>query len=174
MKRSFLSTLSTFSVVALSTTILLSSNLPVIGQLAVPAVAQSSQQQQAIKLVLSQSKKVPTKNGFKLVPISNSTSVKPGDVIVYSVTANNVSDRTIRKLNINQKILPGTVYEGQSATPISGADLTFSVDGGENFAAKPLINKKPAAASAYTNVRWVFATVPPKSKSTVSYAVVVR
>jgi hypothetical protein len=174
MKHSFLSALSTVSVVALSTTILLGSNLPVIGQLAVPAVAQSAQQQQAIKLVLSQSKKVPTKNGFKLVPIPNSASVKPGDIIVYSITANNVSDRTIKKLNINQKVLPGTVYEGQSATPISGADLTFSIDGGDSFVAKPMINKKPAAASAYTNVRWVFATVPPKSKATVSYAVIVR
>jgi uncharacterized repeat protein (TIGR01451 family) len=174
MKRSFLSALSTVGLVALSTTILLSSNLPVIGQLALPAVAQSADQQQAIKLNLSQAKKVPSKNGFKLVPISNNTSVKPGDVIVYSVTASNISDRTIRKLNINQKILPGTVYESQSATPISGADLTFSIDGGNSFSAKPILNKKPAAASTYTNVRWLFATVPPKSKSTVSYAVIVR
>jgi uncharacterized repeat protein (TIGR01451 family) len=174
MKRSFLSTLSTVGLVALSTTILLSSNLPVIGQLAVPAVAQSGEQQQAIKLNLTQSKKVATKNGFKLVPMSNSTSVKPGDVIVYSVTASNVSDRTIKKLNINQKILPGTVYEGQSATTVPGASLSFSIDGGENFSTKPMINKKPAAASTYTNVRWVFATVPGQSKSTVSYAVIVR
>jgi uncharacterized repeat protein (TIGR01451 family) len=171
MKRSVFSTFSTVALVALSTTILLNSNLPVIGQLAVPAVAQSAEQQeQAIKLNLSQSKKV----GAKLVPISSSTSVKPGDVIVYTVTASNVSDRTIRKLNINQLIKPGTVYEKQSATPVPNADLSFSVDGGGSFAAKPILNKKPAAATAYTNVRWVFATVPPKSKSTVSYAVVVR
>jgi uncharacterized repeat protein (TIGR01451 family) len=170
MKRSIFATFSTVTLVALSTTILLNSNLPVIGQLAVPAVAQSAEQPQAIKLNLSQSKKV----GSKLVPISNSTSVKPGDVIVYTVTANNVSERTIKKLNINQKIKPGTVYESQSATLLPSADLTFSIDGGTSFAAKPILNKKPAAASTYTNVRWVFATVPPKSKSTVSYAVVVR
>jgi uncharacterized repeat protein (TIGR01451 family) len=170
MKRSIFATFSTVTLVALSTTILLNSNLPVIGQLAVPAVAQSNEQQQLIKLNLSQFKKV----GSKLLPISNSTSVKPGDVIVYTVTANNVSDRTVKKLNINQKINAGTVYASQSATPLSSADLTFSVDGGESFSAKPMLNKKPAAASAYTNVRWVFATVPPKSKSIVSYAVVVR
>ena len=170
MKRSILATFSTVAVVTLATTILLNSNLPVIGQLAVPAVAQSAEQQQAIKLNLSQAKRV----GAKLVPISNSTSVKPGDVIVYTVTANNVSDRTIKKLNINQKIKSGTVYSSQSATPVPSADLTFSVDGGESFSAKPVLNKKPASASTYTNVRWVFATVPPNSKSTVSYAVVVR
>jgi uncharacterized repeat protein (TIGR01451 family) len=170
MRRSILSTFSTVAVVALSTTILLNSNLPVIGQLTVPALAQSAEQPQAIKLNLVQAKKV----GSKLVPISNSTSVKPGDVIVYTVTANNVSDRTIKKLNINQKIKPGTVYEAQSATISPTADLTFSVDGGQNFSAKPILNKKPAAASAYTNVRWVFATMAPKSKSIVSYAVVVR
>jgi hypothetical protein len=79
MKRSIFATFSTVTLVALSTTILLNSNLPVIGQLAVPAVAQSAEQPQAIKLNLSQSKKV----GSKLVPISNSTSVKPGDVTWY-------------------------------------------------------------------------------------------
>ncbi len=170
MKRSIFSTFSTIAVVTLSITTLLNSSLPVIGQLTVPAIAQSAEQQQAIKLNLSQAKKV----GSRLVPISNSTSVKPGDVIVYTVTANNVSDRTIKKLNINQNIKSGTVYEGQSATPVASADLTFSIDGGASFSAKPILNKKPAAASTYTNIRWVFATVPPKSKSTVSYAVIVR
>jgi hypothetical protein len=160
---------TTVGLLALSSTILLSGNLPIIGQLAVPAVAQAPNQQQAIKLEISQAKKV----GAKLVPITKG-AVKPGDVIVYSIVASNVSDRTIKKLNINQKIKPGTVYDGGSATPIEGADLSFSIDGGKSFVAKPIVNKKPAAASAYTNVRWVFATVAPGSKSTVSYAVTIR
>jgi hypothetical protein len=164
-----LSIFATAGLVALSSTILLSGHLPLIGQVTAPAVAQSANQQQAIKLEMSQAKKV----GSKLVPIGKG-SVKPGDVIVYSIVATNVSDRTIKKLNINQKIKPGTVYDGGSATPISGADLSFSIDGGKNFVANPIVNKKPAAASAYTNVRWLFATVPPGSKSTVSYAVTIR
>jgi uncharacterized repeat protein (TIGR01451 family) len=165
-----LSLFPTIGLVTLSTTILLSSNLPVIGQLTVPAIAQAQNQQQAIKLEIAQSRKV----GSKLVPMTKTTSVKPGDVIVYSIVASNVSDRTIKNLNINQKIKPGTVYTGGSATPIAGADLAFSINGGKSFTGNPIVNKKPAAASAYTNVRWLFATVAPGSKSTVSYAVTIR
>lgn len=164
------SLLATGCLMALTTTIVVSSNLPFIGESAVSAVAQSENQQRAIKLEISQAKKI----GAKLVPITENLSVKPGDVIVYSVVAKNVTDLPIKKLNINQKIQAGTVYVGGSATSIKGAELTFSVDGGESYSARPLLNKKPAAASSYTNVRWLFATVAPNSKSTVSYAVTVR
>jgi uncharacterized repeat protein (TIGR01451 family) len=164
------SLLATGGLMTLVTTIVVSSNLPFIGEFAVPSMAQSENKERAIKLEIAQTKKV----GSKLVPINKNSSVKPGDVIVYSIVAKNVTDRTIKNLNINQKIQAGTVYESGSATTAIGAELTFSVDGGENYSAKPLLNKKPAAASAYTNVRWLFPTVAPNSKSIFSYAVTVR
>jgi hypothetical protein len=164
------SLLATGCLMALATTIVVSSNLPFIGESAVSAVAQAESQDRAIKLEISQAKKV----GTKLVPINKSSSVKPGDVIVYSIVAKNVTDRQIQELKINQKIQAGTIYKGGSATPINGAELTFSVDGGESYSARPLLNKKPAVASAYTNVRWLFSTVAPNSKYVVSYAVIVR
>jgi uncharacterized repeat protein (TIGR01451 family) len=164
------SLLATSGLMALFTTIVVSSNLPFVGELAVPTVAQAENQERAIKLEIAQSKKV----GSKLVPINKNSSVKPGDVIVYSIVAKNVTNSIIKELKINQKIQSGTVYEGGSATAVTGAELTFSVDGGQIYSPKPLFNKKPAPASAYTNVRWLFSTVAPNSKSTVSYAVIVR
>jgi uncharacterized repeat protein (TIGR01451 family) len=164
--------LTAFSAAALSTTILLSGHLPIIGQLAQPSLAQSPATKQAIQLRLTQSKKVAIANGFKLVPV---TTGKPGDTVVYSITANNISDRPVNKLRIEQKIRPGTVYVAQSATPISNASLMFSIDGGKSYSPQPIINKKPAPASAYTNIRWSYiGSFAPKTKSNVSYEVEIR
>jgi uncharacterized repeat protein (TIGR01451 family) len=156
----------------LSTTILVGNNVPVLSQLMQPATAQTATAKQPIVLKLSQAKKVADKKGAKLVPVNK---VAPGDTIVYTIAANNISDRPIGKLVINQKIRPGTTYILNSATPIQGASLTFSTDGGKSYTARPLFDKKPAAASNYTNVRWAFTkSVSPKSQSTVSYEVKVR
>jgi uncharacterized repeat protein (TIGR01451 family) len=169
MTRLFLTSLST---IALSAAILGSGHLPVIGQLVQPSFAQVPAAKQAIQLRLAQAKKVTTNDGYKLVSV---TSAKPGDTIVYSVTANNISDRAVNKLRIDQKIRPGTVYVANSATPISNASLMFSIDGGKSFSPQPIVNKKPAPANAYTNIRWsYFGSFAPKSKSNVSYEVKIR
>jgi uncharacterized repeat protein (TIGR01451 family) len=169
MNRLFLTSLGT---VALSTAILIGNHLPVIGQLAQPSFAQAPATKQAIQLRLSQAKKVTTSDGYKLVPIK---AAKPGDIVVYSIVANNISDRPVNKLRIDQKIRPGTVYVAQSATPIPNASLMFSIDGGKSFSPQPIVNKKPAPASAYTNIRWSFiGSFAPKSKSNVSYEVAIR
>jgi uncharacterized repeat protein (TIGR01451 family) len=163
---------TTITLLALSSTILISGNLPVIGQLTQPVAAQTAAANKPIVLKLSQAKKVADKKGFKLVPI---TTAKPGDVIVYSIAANNVSNKPVNKLVLNQKIRPGTTYILNSATAIKGADLTFSTDGGRSYTNQPLINKKPAPANNYTNVRWAFtSSVAPKSQSNLSYEVRVR
>jgi uncharacterized repeat protein (TIGR01451 family) len=162
---------STIAIIALFAPLTIGSQLPVIGQLTQPAAAQSVTAPKPIVLKLVQAKKVADKKGFKLVPISKAA---PGDTIVYSIAASNISDRQVNKLVINQKIRPGTTYVLNSATPVSGALLTFSTDGGKSYTARPLLDKKPAPASSYTNVRWVFATISPKSQSNLSYEVQVR
>jgi uncharacterized repeat protein (TIGR01451 family) len=168
MKRLFSTTLA---LTALATTILVGASL-VISQLTQPAVAQTATAPKPLVLKLSQAKKVADKKGFKLVPI---TKALPGDVIVYKIAANNISTRPISKLVINQKIRPGTTYVLSSATPIKGTELTFSTDGGKTYTTTPLVAKKPAPASNYTNVRWAFiGSVAPKSQSDLSYEVKVR
>ena len=163
---------ATLALTALATTILSSGSLPVIGQLTQPAAAQTAVAPKPIVLKLTQSKKVADKKGFKLLPV---TKVTPGDTIVYTIAASNISSTPISKLVVNQKIRPGTSYVLNSATPIKGADLTFSIDGGKTYTAKPIIDKQPAVASKYTNVRWAFVgSIAPKSQSNVSYEVQIR
>ena len=119
MKRLFS---TTFALTALATTILVGASLPVISQLTQPAVAQTATAPKPIVLKLVQSKKVAEKKGFKLVPI---TKALPGDVIVYSIAANNVSTKPINKLVINQKIRPGYELRPQLGNPSqrNGSDL---------------------------------------------------
>jgi uncharacterized repeat protein (TIGR01451 family) len=164
---------TTIAMLALSATTLISGgNLPVIGQLTQPATAQVAAAQKPIVLKLSQAKKVADKKGFKLVPI---TKAQPGDAIVYTIAANNISTKPVNKLVLNQKIRPGTTYVLNSATAIKDATLTFSTDGGKSFSAQPMLGKKPAPASSYTNVRWAFTNgIAPKSGSNLSYEVRVR
>lgn len=169
MKRLFSTTLA---LTALATTILASTSFPVISNLTPPAIAQTATAPKPIVLKLSQSKKVAENKGFKLVPI---TKASPGDVIVYSIAANNISTQPINKLVVNQKIRPGTSYVLSSATPVKGTDLTFSIDGGKTYTAAPIVAKKPAPATSYTNVRWAFVgSVAPKSQTALSYEVKVR
>jgi uncharacterized repeat protein (TIGR01451 family) len=163
---------ASFTFAALATTILFNASLPVIGQLTQPVAAQTAVAPKPIALKLSQFKKVADKEGFKLVPISKAV---PGDVIVYKIAANNISNRPINNLVINQKIRPGTIYVVNSANPAKGTNLTFSTDGGKTYTPTPLVAKKPAPASSYTNVRWAFVgSVSPKSQSDLSYEVKVR
>lgn len=163
---------ATLALTTLSTTILFSGSLPVISQFIQPAVAQTAVAQKPIVLKLAQAKKVTDKKGFKLVPV---TKAMPGDVIVYTIAANNVSDKPVNKLVVNQKIRPGTSYVLSSATPVKGANLTFSTDGGKTYTAQPIIEKKPAPANKYTNVRWAFtSSVAPKTQSSLSYEVQIR
>ena len=162
---------TTIATIAAATTILIGSNLPVISQLTAPAVAQTATAQKPIVLKLSQFKKVADKKGFKLEPV---TKAQPGDIIAYNIAASNVSTKAINKLVINQPIRRGTTYVLSSATPVKGANLTFSIDGGKSYTDRPTIAQKPAPATSYTNVRWAFASVSPQSQSTVSYEVRVR
>lgn len=163
---------TTIAMMALSSTILVAGNLPIIGQFSQPAAAQVAAAKKPIQLKLAQYKKIADKKGFKLVTV---TRAKPGDTIVYRIAANNISNKPVKKLVLNQKIRPGTMYVLNSATPIKGAELTFSIDGGRTYTTQPMFDKKPAPASSYTHVRWAFtSSVAPQSQSNLSYEVQVR
>jgi uncharacterized repeat protein (TIGR01451 family) len=96
-------------------------------------------------------------NKQKITYQATGKSVKPGDILRYTVTAKN-SDRPVKNLTLTQPIPKGTKYIKNSATPIAGAELLFSIDGGKTYNAKPMLDKKEAPAADYTNVRWKFAS----------------
>jgi uncharacterized repeat protein (TIGR01451 family) len=95
------------------------------------------------------------------VPVAK---VLPGDVVAYTIEARNVSQQSADRVVITDPIPSEMKYLDGSATQ-AGAELLFSVDGGFRFDAPQNLSvanedgsRRPAVASDYTHVRWVFAS----------------
>jgi uncharacterized repeat protein (TIGR01451 family) len=111
---------------------------------------------QRVALTLKADKKMVVDNKIVFQPIAEKASVKPGDVIKYTVIAKNNGRCPLKNLILKQPIPRGTNYRQDSATASDGAELLFSIDGGKTFWAKPTIGTQPAPPTAYNYLRWKF------------------
>jgi uncharacterized repeat protein (TIGR01451 family) len=155
------------------------------------AVAQRSPQAAPVELELSAEKRQVIKDDAgqeKIVwqALKEAATVVPSDTLRYSLVAKNNSQQAMRNLVIPQPIAKGMVYVIGSATvpQNAGANVTFSIDNGKTFVAKPMVTVKrpdgkvetiPAPAETYTHIRWHFGeTLPPQSTLQASYQVRVK
>jgi uncharacterized repeat protein (TIGR01451 family) len=90
--------------------------------------------------------------------------VVPGDVVAYTIEARNVSAQDADRVVITDPI-PAEMRYLDGSADAAGAALLFSVDGGFRFDTPDKLtvanedgSRRPAIASDYTHVRWVFAT----------------
>ena len=98
---------------------------------------------------------------------------QPGDVIKYTLIAENIGTAEARDIEVVDPIPFGTEYVLGSATG-SGVEILYSINGGTNYVAQPLIEvrdatgkiiRKPAPASMYTHVKWIIREpLKPKQK----------
>lgn len=110
-----------------------------------------------VSLILKADKREMENNKPVFRPIAQKASVKPGDIIKYTVIAKNNSRCPLKNLILKQPIPRGTNYIQDSAQSIDGSELLFSVDGGKTFVAKPTIGTQPAPTTAYNYLRWKFS-----------------
>jgi uncharacterized repeat protein (TIGR01451 family) len=110
-----------------------------------------------VALTLKADKREMENNKPVFRPIAEKASVKPGDIIKYTVIAKNNSRCPLKNLILKQPIPRGTNYIKDSAKSIEGAELLFSIDGGKTFVAKPTIGTQPAPTTAYNYLRWRFS-----------------
>jgi uncharacterized repeat protein (TIGR01451 family) len=110
-----------------------------------------------VTLTLKADKKEVENNITVFRPIAEKATVKPGDIIKYTVIAKNNSRCPLKNLILKQPIPRGTNYIKDSARPIDGAELLFSIDGGKTFVANPTIGSQPAPSTAYNYLRWRFS-----------------
>jgi uncharacterized repeat protein (TIGR01451 family) len=111
----------------------------------------------------------------------NNVAAMPGQVLRFTLKAENKGDRPAKKLVLAQPIPPGTSYVLNTAIAESPASIVYSIDGGKTFVAKPTvkvtlpdetIEERPAPAEAYTHVRWLFdRELLPKTSRKVFYQV---
>lgn len=116
--------------------------------------------------------------------LEGQAQVFPGDVLRYTIDGANSGDVEAENLVITQAIPAEMTYELASATPVEGADLVYSIDGGETFVAEPMIEVtlpdgtvelQPAPAEAYTHIRWNFGeSLASASSLKVAYNVQVK
>lgn len=117
---------------------------------------------------------------------ANKAVVQPGDVVRYTVTGENKGNGSAKNLAITQPIPQGTIFVLNSATATNNNDLavTYSIDNGRIFVAKPTvkitlpnnqIKERPAPAEAYTHIRWNFGnSFEPNTAVKAGYQVKVR
>lgn len=147
-----------------------STRLAVLVLLMGSALAQSAA---PLKLVLSQALVQTTteqgKGTERLIP--EPKQVLPGAVLEHVVSVTNTSSSVLTQVAVNLPVPAGTHY--LNALPVLGGVQTlFSADHGKTYAAAPLkktvtvtengqavLKQVEVPASAYTNVRWVVATL---------------
>lgn len=188
MKRSFLIGLGAVALLASSSFV---TELPAVANLLPQtAIAQNTQVKRQVQLNLAAAKKVveQTSDGKQQVswqPLQGNVTVQPGDVIRYTVTGANNGSRPANNLVVTQPIPRQTAYILNSSSTInSTATVTYSIDNGKTFVAKPTVQVKltdgkvetrPAPAEAYTHVRWKFTNaIAAKSQVAAAYQVRVK
>jgi uncharacterized repeat protein (TIGR01451 family) len=169
--------------------------LPLISQTPVQAsfpqvkeiIAQASPKP-AVKLNLAAAKKliVVTEGEQPVVKWENledGVVVNPGDVLRYTVSSANPSAGVAKNLTITQPIPEKMIYELNTATSKTKAEVAYSIDNGQTFVAKPTIKVKsqdgktieqPAPAETYTHIRWKFGSLAPAADIAAMYEVKVQ
>jgi uncharacterized repeat protein (TIGR01451 family) len=109
----------------------------------------------------------------------------PSDVIEYRLIYSNMGDQPVQNVLITDPIPVGTTLVHPSATEPNAGRVEFSVDGGKNFHAWPVLVKTKtddgeekiveATPDMVTHVRWALgATIPPDGGVTLTYRTVIK
>ncbi len=98
----------------------------------------------------------PGREVFRFVP---ARLLEQGQVVYYTVRITNQTTVPLRNVAVVQSVPANTTYLADSAAG-PGADVSFSVDGGRNFAQPRALAieveraQHPAKAAQYTHIRW--------------------
>ncbi|HEV2880501.1 MAG TPA: hypothetical protein VGX24_04280 [Pyrinomonadaceae bacterium] len=110
------------------------------------------------------------------------SAVHPGEILDWTITSANEGSAPARQYKTIGQIPQGTSFVAGSAVAEYNASVSYSIDGGKNFAAQPMIEEKqadgttkrmPAPASLYTQVRYEWSD-PLAAGSTLSASYKVR
>jgi uncharacterized repeat protein (TIGR01451 family) len=110
------------------------------------------------------------------------SAVHPGEILDWTITSANEGNAPARQYKTIGQIPQGTSFIAGSAVAEYGASVSYSIDGGKNFAAQPVVEEKqadgtkktvPAPASMYTQVRYDWSD-PLAAGSTLSASYKVR
>jgi uncharacterized repeat protein (TIGR01451 family) len=135
--------------------------------------------QPSIKVVLSGD----TERKGERVALDQAGMVKPGEIINWMIDSANEGNGAARDYKAVGQIPLGTSFVAGSAIS-KDASVTYSVDGGKTFSAKPMVEEKQAdgstklvsaPVSSYTQLRYEWSTpIEPGQKISATYQVRVK
>lgn len=145
--------------------------------IALPALAQSSAAKpadQAVAIELAQHKVVKGADGKE--QFVDAASVKPGDIVEYSATYKNRSDKPVSGLVASLPVPGGTEYVAKSASAHGVAVEAATLDG--RFGGEPLMRKaatppgavakiEPVPYAEYRSLRWKLGTLAAHTSTVV-------
>lgn len=101
----------------------------------------------------------------KLMPLDKSTVVNPGEILDWTINAENSGNAAALEYKTVGHIPRGTEFVAGTAKA-DGAKAVFSIDGGKSYSPQPMIDEKqadgsikrvPAPTSMYTEIRYEWA-----------------
>lgn len=115
--------------------------------------------------------------GNKITRQVDTSSVLPGDRLVYVTTVSNHSQQLAENVAIVNPVPEHTTYLEGSAKG-DGAAVTFSVDGTKHFDVAGNLtvtgvngDSRPATTKDYTHIRWLLSSLPSKAEVEVLFRV---
>ena len=120
----------------------------------------------------------------EMLGLDKVSEVKPGEILHWTIASENKGNASANEYKAVGKIPAGTVFVANSAKAEGDAVVKYSIDGGKNFSAQPMIEEKqadgtvkevPAPVSMYSQVRFEWnAPVNQGDKLNATYDVRVK
>jgi uncharacterized repeat protein (TIGR01451 family) len=99
----------------------------------------------------------------QLIQLDKAGLLNPGEVLHWTITSHNTGSAPAHQYKAVGEIPTGTAYVAGSARAAGTVNITYSIDAGKSFEAKPMMVQKqpdgshrkiPAPTSLYTHVRY--------------------
>lgn len=99
----------------------------------------------------------------QLINLEKAGLLNPGEILHWTITSQNAGNAPAHQYKAVGEIPAGTTYVAGSARGGSGVTITYSIDQGKSFEAKPMMSQKqpdgsfrkiPAPTSMYTQIRY--------------------
>jgi len=144
------------------TRIFASSARAVATAVASPAAQQVASNKPVVKIFLAGF----VERNSKQISIANAGAVKPGEVVKFTLNSTNEGTSAAREYRAVGQVPQGTSFVAGSASGDRLTSVSYSIDGGQRFSSRPMIEEKQAdgtvkqvaaPASMYTQVRFEWA-----------------
>ena len=119
-------------------------------------------------------------DGSEIITFQQTDEIAPGDQLRYLLTYSNEGEADATNVRLVMPV-PSAVEMIEGSADMTGAIVTYSINGGESFAARDALiiadetGSRAADVSDITHIRWTLASaIPAGATGTISYSGVLQ